>query len=88
MTYENQPNYLDEIPGKKNLLCPWGISKKHYCDGSHEIFNTGKSPIEFKASQAKKMAICDRSQASKLLFCNGTHTKLRFSTNSELFLCE
>ena len=44
MTYENQPNYVDETPGKK-IYCTCGESaKKPYCDGSHEMFNTGKSP--------------------------------------------
>ena len=47
MTYENQPNYVNETPGKK-FYCTCGESaKKPYCDGSHEILNTGKSPIEF-----------------------------------------
>jgi len=27
MTYENQPNYVDETPGGK-FYCTWGISKK------------------------------------------------------------
>ena len=70
MTYENQPNYVDETPGKK-FYCTCGESaKKPYCDGSHEMFNTGKSPIEFEASQAKRMAICDCGQYSKLPFCD------------------
>jgi len=50
--------------------------KKPYCDDSHEILNTGKSPVEFEASQAKRIAICDRGQSSKLPFCDGAHTKL------------
>ena len=76
MTYENQPNYVNETPGKK-FYCSYGESaKKPYCDGSHEMFNTEKSPIEFEASQAKRMAICDCGQSSKLPFCDGTHTKL------------
>jgi len=61
---------------EKNLLYLRGISKKSYCDGSHEIFNTGKLPIEFEASQTKRMAICDCGQSSKLPFGDGTHTKL------------
>ena len=76
MTYENQPNYVNETPGKK-FYCTCGESaKKPYCDDSHEMFNTGKSPIEFEASQAKRMAIYDCGQSSKRPFCNGTHTKL------------
>ena len=76
MTYENQPNYVNETRGKK-FYCAYGESaKKPYCDGPHEMFNTGKSSIEFEASQAKKMAICDCGQSSKLPFCDGTHTKL------------
>jgi len=61
---------------EKILLYLRGISKKPYCDGSHKMFNRGKSPIEFEASQAKRMAIYDCGQSSKRPFCNGTHTKL------------
>ena len=43
----------------ENFTVPGESAKKPYCDGSHEMFNTGKSPIEFEASQAKRMAICD-----------------------------
>ena len=47
MTYENQPDYVDETSGKK-FYCTCGESaKKPYCDGSHEMFNTRKSPIAF-----------------------------------------
>ena len=60
----------------KNFTVPGESAKKPYCDGSHEMFNTGKSPIEFEASQAKRMAIYDCGQSSKLPFCDGTHTKL------------
>jgi len=75
MTCENQPDYVDEALGGIYYTC--GESeKKPYCDGFHEIFNTGKSPIEFEASQAKKMAICDCGQSSKLPFYDDTHTKL------------
>ena len=76
MTCENQPDYVDETLGGKNLLHLRRIRKKPYCDGSHEIFNTGKSPIEFEVSQAKRMAICDCGQSSKLPFYDDTHTKL------------
>ena len=62
---------------EKNFTVPAGESaKKPYCDGSHEMFNTGKSLIEFETSQAKRMAVCDCGQSSKLLFYDGTHTKL------------
>jgi len=75
-TSYNQLNYVDETPVKK-IYCTCGESaKKPYCDGSHEMFKTGKLPIEFEARQAKRMAICDCRQSSKLPFCDGTHTKL------------
>ena len=35
-----------------------------------------KLPKEFEVSVAKKMAICDCGQSSKLPFCDGTHSKL------------
>ena len=76
MAYENQPNYVDETPGEK-FYCTCGESAiKPYCDDFHEILNIGKPPIEFEASQAKRIAICDRGQSSKLPFCDGAHTKL------------
>ena len=62
--------------GKKFTVPAGNQQKKPYCDDSHEMFNTEKSPIEFEASQAKRMAIYDCGQSSKRPFCNGTHTKL------------
>ena len=41
-----------------------------------EKLGTGISPKEFVVTEAKKMAICDCGQSSKLPFCDGTHTKL------------
>ena len=85
MTYENQPNYVDETPGKK-IYCTCGESaKKPYCDGSHEMFNTGKSPIEFEASQAKRMAICDCGQSSKLPFCGALTQSYSFQKIQSYF---
>ena len=76
MPYENNPNIVDETPGKKFYCVCGESSKKPYCDGSHEKLDTGKLPKEFEVSVAKKMAICDCGQSSKLPFCDGTHTKL------------
>ena len=76
MAHENQPNYVDETPGKNFTVPAREPAKKPYYDGSHEMLNTGKSPMEFEASQAKRMAICDCGQFSKPPFCKGTHTKL------------
>ena len=46
MAYENNPNYVDETPGKK-FYCTCGESStKPHCDGSHEKLDTGKSPVE------------------------------------------
>ena len=57
MGYENNPNYVDENPGKK-FYCTCGESStKPYCDGSHEKLDTGKSPVEFEVSEKKRMAI-------------------------------
>jgi len=76
MAYENNPNYIDETPGIKTYCTCGESSKKPYCDGSHEKFDTEKLPKEFVVTEAKKMAICDCGQSSKLPFCDGTHTKL------------
>jgi CDGSH-type Zn-finger protein len=76
MGYENNPNYVDETPGKK-FYCTCGESStKPHCDGSHEKLDTGKSPVEFEVSEKERMAICDCGQSNNMPFCDGAHTKL------------
>ncbi len=75
MPYENFPVKVDETPGKK-YYCTCGESaNKPYCDGSHERLNTGKSPIEFEVTDAKRMVICDCGKSKTLPMCDGTHSK-------------
>ena len=40
MPYENNPNIVDETPGKKFYCVCGESSKKPYCDGSHENSRT------------------------------------------------
>ena len=76
MPYENNPNFVDEISGKKFYCVCGESSKKPYCDGSYEKLDTGKLPKEFEVSEAKRMAICDCGQSDKSPLCDGTHSKL------------
>ena len=76
MGYANKPCVIDETAGTK-FYCACGESQnKPYCDGSHELFGTGKTPCTIEIEKDRKVAICDCSHSAKLPFCDGSHSKL------------
>lgn len=55
--------------------CRCGRSKDQpFCDGSHE--GTSFSPIEFKISEKKKVALCQCKHTANPPFCDGSHKHL------------
>jgi len=76
MSYQNEPNTVDETPGTKNY-CACGESfNKPYCDGSHERLNTGKVCTTVSISERRKVTICDCGQTRTAPFCDGSHLKI------------
>ncbi len=73
---QNAPFVKDETPGRK-AWCSCGESANQpYCDGSHKIKNTGKSPVIVEITEAKKVAWCGCKQSGSGPFCDGSHKKI------------
>ena len=57
--------------------CSCGQSAKQpFCDGAHQIQNTGMTPVRTVIEKPGKVAWCGCKASGKKPFCDGTHTKL------------
>jgi CDGSH iron-sulfur domain-containing protein 3 len=77
----SQPVIAARVPAMLDLAagsywwCRCGRSKKQpFCDGAHQ--GTEFSPLEFKLTEARKVALCQCKHTANAPHCDGTHTKL------------
>jgi CDGSH-type Zn-finger protein len=69
---QDWPYKVDVKEGESYFWCACGLSKKQpFCDGSHK--GTGLSPVEHKATRAKKTNFCGCRKTGNQPLCDGSH---------------
>ncbi|MDE0814963.1 MAG: CDGSH iron-sulfur domain-containing protein [Alphaproteobacteria bacterium] len=69
---QDWPYKVDVKEGGSYFWCACGLSKKQpFCDGSHK--GTGLSPVEYKATRAKKTNFCGCRKTENQPLCDGSH---------------
>lgn len=67
------PNVL-ELEAGAYYWCRCGKTKSgSFCDGSHK--GGSATPLEFKLSEKKRVALCTCHKTATAPFCNGAHKK-------------
>lgn len=75
MAYRNAP-YVQPAKKGRYAWCACGESAKApFCDGSHAVKNTGKTPRVVELDADKTVAWCGCGKSAKAPFCDGSHAK-------------
>jgi len=55
--------------------CTCGKSvKEPFCDGAHK--ESGKEPLAFEVTEARKVALCACQRTKKAPYCDGAHARV------------
>eukprot|EP00112_Aurelia_sp_Birch-Aquarium-sp1_P016161 Seg364.3 transcript_id=Seg364.3/GoldUCD/mRNA.D3Y31 product="CDGSH iron-sulfur domain-containing protein 3 mitochondrial" protein_id=Seg364.3/GoldUCD/D3Y31 len=69
------PFEVELVQGKRYSWCRCGYSDKQpFCDGQHRKYQTGLSPLRFKAEETGTAFFCGCKQTYNPPYCDGTHT--------------
>jgi CDGSH-type Zn-finger protein len=70
-----KPYIVELEAGRTYYWCSCGLSKKQpFCDGSHK--GTDLSPLAYKATETKMVAMCGCKYSGRKPLCDGSHSKL------------
>ena len=76
-TKQNQPFVQDMQPGNYAWCACGESTKQPFCDGSHRIKNTGKTPVHTTIHTERKVAWCGCKESGNKPFCDGTHSRIK-----------
>ncbi len=66
---------IDVEAGKSYFWCACGLSKNQpFCDGSHS--GSEFSPVEYKATESKRVGFCGCKMTKTSPLCDGAHKAL------------
>ena len=69
------PYYVDVEEGKTYTWCACGRSANQpFCDDSH--VGTGIEPVEYTATNSKRMAFCGCKASKRGAICDSSHNKI------------
>jgi CDGSH iron-sulfur domain-containing protein 3 len=69
------PYFAEVEEGKSYHWCACGLSSSQpFCDGSHK--STDITPVEYTATNTKKIAFCGCKHSKRGAICDGNHNNL------------
>ncbi len=72
---EKSPIGVDVEAGRTYWWCACGLSKRQpFCDGAHKA--TSFAPMEWTATETKKVFFCRCKQSAAAPLCDGRHNQL------------
>jgi CDGSH-type Zn-finger protein len=72
---QKAPYGVDVEAGKTYWWCACGRSKTQpFCDGSHA--GTGITPVQYKATDSRKLWFCGCKATKTTPFCDGSHKNI------------
>jgi CDGSH-type Zn-finger protein len=72
---QKSPYAVDVEAGRTYWWCACGRSQRQpFCDGSHKV--TSIVPLEWKASESKRVFFCGCKQTQGQPLCDGTHNRI------------
>ena len=73
--FQLNPHMVTVEAGKTYYWCSCGLSKTQpFCDGGHK--GTDLTPLAYKATETKIVAMCGCKYSGCKPLCDGSHTKL------------